>query len=445
MVHLSRIPRELIAVMKQRLQQETPATSTAPAVSVTVGHTDDSSTGNSSKSATTESSAEAADGTAVHEQTSKDTAEGVGAPRVWSNPTTAAIEDATATAAASKKRSSSNKETTSGASADSLTSDLESLFSPGDVVKVRVQSVDLAARRVELSMQPYRQGEKDGKNGSGDGGVRGMQEGEYMVEGRDPEGEESRYEEERRAAEEELALQSRFDPEDTLLWWRAQPYVKTSTLQRVAAMKRGEEEAVMAESSQIVDGTWRRLFELDMRQDAADFSNKGYDAEMKEIADEIGELAGLDEDLYTTGRFDTSDYQNKVKFGAFVDSAIFPAAWRDELDFFQRLEEREKEINEKLRGGKKYDLAEFEAAMRQAQMRATEQTSRMSRGTGSRSSGGSEGSGDGGENVRVWTSTSLSTPSSVVPAEETTVPVSAHNVDEISQGVDSKAVSEPSD
>ena len=35
-----------------------------------------------------------------------------------------------------------------------------------------------------------------------------------------------------------------------------------------------EEAAVLNESPAIVEGTWRRLFEVDMREDAADFSTK---------------------------------------------------------------------------------------------------------------------------------------------------------------------------
>ena len=42
----------------------------------------------------------------------------------------------------------------------------------------------------------------------------------------------------------------------------------------------------------IVEGTWRRMFELDMREDAADFSSKVIENELKELAEEIGELNG---------------------------------------------------------------------------------------------------------------------------------------------------------
>ena len=35
-----------------------------------------------------------------------------------------------------------------------------------------------------------------------------------------------------------------------------------------------EEAEVINESPAIVEGTWRRMFEVDMREDAADFSSK---------------------------------------------------------------------------------------------------------------------------------------------------------------------------
>lgn len=410
MVHLSRIPKELLAVLKQRIQQDSTLS-----VPVPVAATPTAST-SSAPAVTDSSSAQPSSEAASIEETSSATETDV--PRVWSSATTAAIEQTAAKKKPTKKAADSKSE-------------LEVLFAVGDVVKVRVQSVDSAAGKVDFSMMPYKQGEQDGS-----------QESEYIVEGRDPEGEESRYEEERRAAEEVQAFQHRFDAEDALLWWRGLPYVKTATQRSLAAMQHTQEERVIYESQDIVDGTWRRMFELDMRQDAADFSNKGYDAEMKEIAEEIGELAGLDEDLRSTDRFDTSDYQNKVKFGAFVDSSIFPAAWREELDFFQRLEEREKEIDAKLRGGKKYDREEFEAAVRQAQAGAAEMGTRMGRGTSRTSSGSGAGGGgsdgergrEGGDNVRVWKSLSTS-----VPAGDSVVLGSELSADKISEGLDREA------
>ena len=86
--------------------------------------------------------------------------------------------------------------------------DVEYLFSAGDVVKVRVQAVSVDTRRLELSMLPPKS--------------KADEEDEYIVEGRDPEGEEFKSYED--ADEEEEAVS--YDAEDTLLWWRGARYVK---------------------------------------------------------------------------------------------------------------------------------------------------------------------------------------------------------------------------
>ena len=58
------------------------------------------------------------------------------------------------------------------------------------------------------------------------------------------------------------------------------------------------EAEVVMESKAVVEGTWRRMFEVDMREDQADFSTKVREADLKEMEEEIGELSGLDEDLF---------------------------------------------------------------------------------------------------------------------------------------------------
>jgi len=90
--------------------------------------------------------------------------------------------------------------------------DIENLFQAGDVVKVRTHAVSVGARRIELSMLPFQANEDD--------------EDDYVVEGRDPEPKEGeRFEE--RDREEEKEEEVSYDAEDTLLWWRGAPYVKT--------------------------------------------------------------------------------------------------------------------------------------------------------------------------------------------------------------------------
>lgn len=84
--------------------------------------------------------------------------------------------------------------------------DVEYLFAVGDVVKIRVKSVDTASRRLELTMYPPRNREED--------------EDDYIVEGRDPEGEEDN------TVFDDVEEVEEFDPEDALLWWRGARYVK---------------------------------------------------------------------------------------------------------------------------------------------------------------------------------------------------------------------------
>mmetsp|Transcript_17708 Transcript_17708/g.39265 ORF Transcript_17708/g.39265 Transcript_17708/m.39265 type:complete len:590 (-) Transcript_17708:154-1923(-) len=232
--------------------------------------------------------------------------------------------------------------------------DIEMLFSKGDVVKVRVHACNLESRRVELSMLPYKAGEGD--------------EDDYVVEGRDPEPEEGKRNFDQEEEEEE---DSDYDAEDTLLWWRGAPYVKSS----LSAEAVDEEIDVLNESKDIVEGTWRRMFEIDLREDQADFSSKAVEMDLKELAEEIGELDGLDDELLEADRFATSSPSSKARFGSFVSAAILPAGWRDEMDFFKQLDSAEGEISTKLRGGKAAEQAEFESLLKEVEVEL-EQASR---------------------------------------------------------------------
>jgi hypothetical protein len=84
-------------------------------------------------------------------------------------------------------------------------------------------------------------------------------EDDYVVEGRDPEGEEGKNNFEDTTEDEVVD----YNAEDTLLWWRGAPYVKSSSAEEVAL---DEEIEVINESSSIVEGTWRRMFEIDLRE-----------------------------------------------------------------------------------------------------------------------------------------------------------------------------------
>jgi hypothetical protein len=138
--------------------------------------------------------------------------------------------------------------------------DVESLFTIGDVVRVRTQAVSVGSRRLELSMMQYKDSEDE--------------EDDYVVEGRDPEGDEDKYQEEKDDDDEPVA----FDAESTLVWWRGAPYTK---IMGEVKADGDEDFKVLDENIKIVEGTWRRMFEVDMREDEQDFNSKLMEAEMK--------------------------------------------------------------------------------------------------------------------------------------------------------------------
>lgn len=79
--------------------------------------------------------------------------------------------------------------------------DVEQLFSEGDIIRCRVQSVDAAAKKLELSMLPFRSRDDDD---------------DVVIEGREDE------EESADVVEEEP--EEVFDAQSTLIWWRGKPY-----------------------------------------------------------------------------------------------------------------------------------------------------------------------------------------------------------------------------
>jgi len=221
--------------------------------------------------------------------------------------------------------------------------DVEQLFQQGDIVKCRIQKVDSEAGKLSLSMLPFRASDSD--------------EDDYVVEGRDPEGEE-----EDNAADEDDEDDD-FDAQSTLVWWKGAPYVKVVPADEVI----DEEEAVLLESKKVVEGAWRRMFEVDMRADENDFNSKALEAEIKELEEEIGELDGLDSELIDAVGLSGGLSTNKKKLGSFVGSGILPAEWKEELEFFKELETLETSITSGLRGGKEREKSDFESLIREVE------------------------------------------------------------------------------
>ena len=115
------------------------------------------------------------------------------------------------------------------------------------------------------------------------------------------------------------------------------------------------------ESDKIVEGTWRRLFEIDMREDEADFSAKAAELEEKELAEEIGELAGLDDDMYADpiGFGSAHGGSSRGRVGSFVSLAGLPEEWKSQLAFLKEQEVEETAKEKGLRAGKKGEQAEL--------------------------------------------------------------------------------------
>merc|ERR1719502_1458816 len=226
--------------------------------------------------------------------------------------------------------------------------DVELLFQPGDVVKCRLNMYTASTNKLELSMIPAKN--DDDQN---DG---------YVVEGRDPEGEEGK-----KTRTDDNSEGAYFDPEDTLLWWRGAPYAKQQSQLDAETILANEEAGVTQESKAIVEGTWRRMFEVDLRQDISDASAKQIEQEVKGLNEEIGELNGLDEVL-SEDSFGMGVSFNSKQFGASVPIEGLPDAWVQELSFFKESTSFQEESNAVLKGGKKSEQAEFEKLLREVEV-----------------------------------------------------------------------------
>jgi predicted RNA-binding protein with RPS1 domain len=259
-------------------------------------------------------------------------------------------------------------------SAEGNKSDIESLFQVGDVLKFRVQNVTDNGK-LELSAVPFRQSDEEEEE------YNIIEDEDAEDEGK-PAGESSkgrrRSRDDNILAEDSVADEdsTAFNPNSVLIWWRGKPYVGPSdVIEEVESVD--EEIEVLGESRDVQEGTWRRLFELDMREDEADFSVKAMEAELKELEEEIGELHGLDEDL------EADDFGLGAKFfgnrvGASVGFSI-PAEWRDKLSYLQEMDETIKIKSTLLKGGKKADNLELEGVIREAEQEIERRASQSRR------------------------------------------------------------------
>jgi len=157
-----------------------------------------------------------------------------------------------------------------------------------------------------------------------------------------------------------------------LVWWKGKPYAKA-----VDTNVADEEVAIIEESEKLVEGTWRRMFELDLREDEKDFSSKILEKEYAELKEEIGELEGLDDELIDS--FDIGmDYGAPLKaFGSFVSMSTLPLDWKSEMTFVKETDDITAGIQGILRGAKTYEQNQFEALLREVEGEVTVASTRV--------------------------------------------------------------------
>lgn len=233
--------------------------------------------------------------------------------------------------------------------------DVEILFQEGDVVSCRVNSFG-GPKKLDMSMLPPKDEEDDD---------------DYVVDGRDPEEEEGQSGRPRRSSRfAETNVDSEavtaFDGESKLLWWRGQPY---TPLGRPNANLEDEEMAVIKESTDVVEGVWRRMFEVDLREDAADFSSKIEEAELKELQNDIGELMGLDDDMFAMADLNLMSSGPKSVGGhnmGLLDE--LPDDWKSEMTFFKDVGNTASSLDAMYKGGKASEQQEFDALIREVEV-----------------------------------------------------------------------------
>lgn len=240
-------------------------------------------------------------------------------------------------------------------------SDVELVFQEGDVMKVRIQSVDVDTNKVEFSLQQYRANEED--------------EDDYVVEGRETEEELEEAEKNGRDDQDEDLVP--YDAEELLLWWRGAAYVKSDASE---AAKVDEDLEVIMESTAIVEGTWRRLFEIDLRADEADYSAKAVELDLKEIEEEIGELGGLDDDVTSDpiGFGVGGDKGPRSRAGSFIALSSLPEEWKSQISFLKELETEEQTILKGLKSGKKGESSELASLIAKVEAEAVNAASARS-------------------------------------------------------------------
>ncbi len=274
-------------------------------------------------------------------------------------------------------------------STDSVSSDLDQLLGKSDVVRVRKTDELVGAddRLQELTMLSLEELDEEGMP------VRASQQdedaelaaaneslGDDDWDDEDEGPEESRKgrggfdaddEEEQEEDEEDDNSDALYGSEKQLLWWRGKPFKRTIALmeeERLRQERADPDTTVLFETRHMVDGAWRRMFIVDLEQQTDESSTREFDAEQKEIRDNIGSLSGLGDLLWDAVGYGIPPRVNRL--GDQLDPMALPAEWRDEIPFFKESDADRAAMRKVLKQGRKGDQKEWRDLLAQVLQKA---------------------------------------------------------------------------
>lgn len=280
---------------------------------------------------------------------------------------------------------------------------LEDLFGAGDVVRVRLENLDIDGGKVEFSMLPIpkdveaatfdeddsdfadlkefygvtddisSEEEGEGSSSASASADLSISDDDYNLKSYGGEDEE---EDEDAVAYADDEDEYRYDPLATLVWWRGKPFAPEVEVEEDGNDEDFDEDAVMdgiddaiaasfldapfiTESPEMVQGAWRRLLSLDLEiGDESKQRENDRLEDIKEMELEIGVMKGFDEEI--SKELPTPFLANPTsnKFGSFIDFDDFPE-WKEKSEWYQTYEKPLEKV-EKIRYGKKNQEEEWE-------------------------------------------------------------------------------------
>eukprot|EP00599_Poterioochromonas_sp_BG-1_P012654 CAMPEP_0173165564 /NCGR_PEP_ID=MMETSP1105-20130129/21466_1 /TAXON_ID=2985 /ORGANISM="Ochromonas sp., Strain BG-1" /LENGTH=615 /DNA_ID=CAMNT_0014086585 /DNA_START=209 /DNA_END=2056 /DNA_ORIENTATION=+ len=280
---------------------------------------------------------------------------------------------------------------------------LEDLFGAGDVVRVRLENLDIDGGKVEFSMLPIPKDVEAEAFDEDDSDFADLKEFYGNIDEGEPDEEEesssatlsltdddfsmkSYADEEEEDDEEAVAYDDEdndydYDPLATLVWWRGKPfaapeeeYVEGDSEDDDLVeydedvIMEGLDEAIVdsfsdapwiTESDDMAQGAWRRLLSLDLEfGDESKQLETDRAEDIKEMEMEIGVMKGFDEDIDKELPTPFLSNPDSNKFGVYVNFDDFPE-WKEKSEWYQAYEKPLQKI-EKIRYGKKNSDEEWE-------------------------------------------------------------------------------------